>query len=85
MTTRELAFLARVFAAEVEAAVTERPLVRLVQSRSALAKRLADAGYVIEDEIRLGGRFPMTVRGYVLTHLGRMAYCLSCEGAEDTP
>jgi hypothetical protein len=35
------------------------------------------------DEITLGGRFPVVVKGYALTHAGRLAYCLTCEDAEE--
>lgn len=75
MRKAALAFLERVFAAEVEAAVTDQPIMRLVQAKNAVARQLAADGYLVEDEITLGGRIPIVVRGYVLTEKGRMTYC----------
>lgn len=49
--------------------------VPLLQSRARVFKELEADGLVVEDEIRLGGRFPMTCRGWGLTHAGRLVYC----------
>jgi hypothetical protein len=40
-----------------------------------LARKLVDEGYLEEGEMTLSGRFPMTIRGYRLTELGRMTVC----------
>lgn len=75
VTKVEHAWLQRVFAAEIDAALTGQPLRRLVQSKSKPAAALAAAGYLAVESLTLGGRFPVTVRGYVLTEAGRLAYC----------
>lgn len=73
MTKREIEILERVFSAEVESAFNGQP--HIVQTRSKLAAKLADEGYLHWREIRLGGRFPITIAGYELTELGRLTYC----------
>ena len=77
MTKRELAMLERAYAAEVDAALSGQPLRRLVQTRSAVAKSLVAGGLLAADSVITDGRFPVTVRGYVLTHAGRFACCTS--------
>lgn len=71
--------LARVFAAEVDAALSDQPLRRLVQTRSRVAAQLAEDGYLVLDRVTVGAgsRFPVVVTGYVLTEAGRLAYCIS--------
>lgn len=76
MTKAELAILAKVFDREYTAAIEGG--IHLVQFKSKLAKSLAERGYLVEVTIELGGRFPVKVTGYELTHLGRMTYCDSC-------
>jgi hypothetical protein len=53
------------------------------QTRAKAIQALADHGYVAPHVVKLGGRFPVTVTGWQLTHLGRMTYCATCEGEPD--
>lgn len=45
------------------------------QSRSSVFTELENEGMVEKHKERFGGRFPVVVEGWVLTHRGRMAYC----------
>lgn len=60
----------------------------IVQLRDSKAVRqLVEEGMIREAEERigrLGERLPMTVKGYVLTPLGHMTYCQSCD-QQETP
>lgn len=75
MTKPELALLEKAFEAEIEGALKHGP--RLFQSKSNLAKKLVAKGYLVESEAVLGGRFPVRIKGYELTELGRLEYCIS--------
>lgn len=75
MTTKaEMKMLERAFAAEVE---NRLPF----QSRSEIAHRLARDGYLQPMAVEYpADRFgSITVRGWQLTHLGRLTYCMSCD------
>lgn len=78
MNKQSLALLERAFAAEIEGAGGG---IGLVQSRSKVATKLADDGYLEAASKTIGGRFGIVIRGYRLTHLGRMTYCASCTEA----
>jgi len=68
--------LENVYAAEVE---NRLPF----QSKAAIYKRLREYGLVQDMELVLGsGWSAVTVRGYQLTHAGRLTYCLNCEAPE---
>ena len=71
-TKGELAMLEKLFGAEIEG--------RLLQSRSQMMLRLVAKGYAESAEFTVAvDRFgPMKVKGYQLTHLGRLTYCASC-------
>lgn len=74
MTTRKtLKALERVFAAEIEGRLP-------FQSKARVYQHLADEGLVEPMERRFSGdRFgAITVRGWQLTHAGRLFYCMSC-------
>lgn len=77
MTKAELELLEKVFAAEVYAAFTNG--MHLVQTRCKVARKLEADGLLREKEIVVGGWPPITVKGYELTHAGRMAYCMTCD------
>lgn len=81
MKKAELAVLERAFNAEVSAAMSHG--LPVLQTRSKVAKRLMDEGYLAWHSIQLDGWPPVTVSGYVLTHAGRLEYCLSCEGEQE--
>lgn len=72
--------LENVFAAEIE---NRLPF----QSKAAIYKRLRDQGLVQDMVVTFGQgeAFAATVRGYQLTHAGRITYCLSCESPVDDP
>jgi hypothetical protein len=73
MTKAELKMLERAFACEIDA--------RIFQTKSRLAQKLVDEGYLRPVEKRVAC-FPlgvMTVKGYALTLLGNMTYCMSCD------
>lgn len=76
MTKKEKDLLERAFAQEVEAALTKG--IRLIQTRSKLAKKLVDEGLFRENEVTIGGQFPVKIKGYELTEAGRLAYCVNC-------
>lgn len=84
MTKTELDLLERAFDAEIRSALEPHRLP-LIQTRSKVARKLVDDGLLYEVEHTLGGRFPIKVRGFALTHAGRYAYCSSprCADAED--
>lgn len=81
MNARELKILERAFEAEVQGAIHNGP--DLLQTSSKLAVKLCDEGFLQTAKIVLGGRFPVTIEGYRLTHAGRCLYCASCP--EPTP
>lgn len=85
MTKAELAMLEKVFSREVEAALNKWPH-HLFHSRGQIAARLATDGYLQYRIIELPdlnfGR--IHVDGYELTHLGRLAYCMTCDDAAPT-
>lgn len=73
MTKREV--LERLFSAEVESAVGAR-CSRIVQFRkSKLITAMESAGLIEENEETLGGRFPVRIKGHVLTPRGHFIYC----------
>lgn len=74
MNKKDLDLLERAFGAEICAALEGTP--RLIQTKSARAKALAEAGLLHKcSEVWKGIR----IEGYELTHAGRFAYCSTCE------
>jgi hypothetical protein len=71
MTKAELKVLERVFTAEIDGALP-------AQFKSKLLPEMEKAGYVVQIEETLGGRFPVKIKGWALTELGRMTHCASC-------
>lgn len=74
-TKKTLRALEKVFAAEI---VGHLPF----QSKAKIFAELCDVGLLEPMQRRFGGRFPVTVSGYQLTHAGRITYCASCEGED---
>ena len=66
-----LAALEKVFAAEIEGRLP-------FQSKAKIFRDLENDGLVAPMERRFGGRFPVVVTGWQLTHAGRFMYCSSC-------
>lgn len=73
MKKTELQILEKAFEAEVSAALSGHG-IHLFQTKSKVAKKLAEEGYLHFTEIDFQG---MTISGYELTHLGRLTYCSS--------
>jgi len=73
MTKQELKILGDAYFREVTAALSHG--IYIYQTKSKVAKKLVADGYLEEGQTVLGGRFPVTIKGYRLTHAGRFAYC----------
>lgn len=72
-TKAELNALEKVFAAEIDGRLP-------FQSKAKIFTRLCEGGYLEPFERRYGsGWSAVTVKGYQLSHLGRLTYCASCE------
>ena len=69
---KTLKALEKVFGAEIE---NRLPF----QSKAKIYRELCDQGLLEPMERTFGGRLPVTVSGYQLTHAGRLAYCISCD------
>jgi hypothetical protein len=78
ITKAELRVLEKMFAHEINVAMSHSKLPPIFQSKAKILDRLKDKGLVEPVEHELGGRFPMTIKGYLLTHSGRLTYCASC-------
>jgi hypothetical protein len=72
MTKPELKILERIFAAEIS------NLLPAQLKESKILLELEADGYVRRSTKVLGGRFPVTIKGWELTLLGNLAYCTSC-------
>jgi hypothetical protein len=79
---RDLALLERIFAADIDQAINNKPRMP-VQIGGKRIEELERQGYVQRVEVMLGGRFPVTVKGWDLTSLGHITYCMSCDDTED--
>lgn len=77
MSKSDLKILEQAFSKEIESALSGG--LPIIQNKSLAAKKLAEDGYLHSVEIKLGGRFPLTVMGYSLSELGRITYCFSCD------
>lgn len=79
MNRAELKMLEKLFAAEVEAALSGQELRGIVQSKSKVLLKLEAGGYVKRARIELKpDRFgPIVVEGWQLTLAGNAAYCFS--------
>lgn len=77
MKKPELKILEKAYSCEIEAALRPNTLP-VMQTKSKLAEKLVADGLLQTAEFRFGGQFPVIVRGYLLTELGRMTYCMSC-------
>lgn len=76
MKKTELEILGRAFDAEIAWSLKIQ-FCHLLQTKSKLAKKLVDEGYLrFTKEEFTGG---LTIEGYELTHLGRIEYCTSVE------
>jgi len=79
VTKPELKMLERMFTAEIEHALGESRLPHCYQSNSKHMQTLKDKGLIETVSFRVGNdALACVVEGYVLTHYGRMVYCMSC-------
>lgn len=79
MSKQMLKMLERAFEAEVNGALNKS--CDLMQPKNKkLADELVEEGYLVKGEYQIKGSFPVLVKGYRLTHLGRITYCSTCEG-----
>ena len=80
MKKAEYAMLEKVFAAEIDGALSHSGIHLYQASKSnKIILKLRDEGYVREATITLGGRFPVEITGWELTDIGRLSYCMACE------
>ena len=77
MNKREIAILEKAYDAEVASALSKSGM-HLMQTKSKLADKLVEGGFLRKASIRMRGPWPCTVEGYELTDAGRMAYCVMC-------
>ena len=78
MTKLELAMLERAYSAEIESALSRNPISSVIQTKSKVAAKLADEGFLVRVE-----RTPITTSVYRLSVAGRMAYCRSCDASSN--
>lgn len=80
MNKADLRILERIFEDDVQAAIwnTTRHLpAQLATGQDRRAEELERQGYVRRVEVTLPGRLPVVVKGWQLTALGHMTYCMS--------
>lgn len=75
MTNKEIKILERVFQTEVDNALDMSVSYIAQVGKSQVVKKLVRDGYLQPAEQILSGRFPVTIRGHILTELGRITYC----------
>ncbi|ORM96263.1 hypothetical protein [Pantoea septica] len=73
MNKTQLSIPERAWGAEIDHALKETPYP-IIQTKSKVAKQLADNGYLQYVEFTDRG---ITFKGYIITHLGIMTYCES--------
>lgn len=74
MNKSDLAILEKIFVQEIMGGI--------YQSKAKRLEWLQENGYVEFVEFVLPGRFPVKVKGWALTHRGRMTYGESCKDVE---
>lgn len=79
MSKPMLKMLERAFEVEIDSAL-EGGCDLLQPKNKKLAEEMVQDGYLIEGEYTIAGRIPVVIKGYRLTHLGRLTYCSTCEG-----
>jgi len=78
ITKAEMKMLEKMFASEIAQAFYHKSLPRCFQSKAKILDAMQEKGLVDAVEFTLGGQFPMTIHGWILTHRGRIAYCETC-------
>ena len=74
MIKKERDLLEKAYETEIISAMNKN-LPHLMQTKSKTAKKLVDEKLLAEKEIVFNG---VTIKGYELTHAGRMLYCMGC-------
>jgi hypothetical protein len=74
MNTKERNLLEKAYEAEINSAMNKN-IPHLMQTKSKTAKKLVDDLLLAEKTIVFKG---VTVKGYELTHAGRLLYCIRC-------
>jgi len=77
MNKQQLNILEKAYIAEISSSAGGG--INCIQSKSKVAKKLADDGYLERVSFVIGGGIPVKVEGYQITHAGIMAYCESCD------
>jgi len=62
--------------AEIDSALNKTPPI--VQTESKVAEKLEEEGFIKFVELKLGGRFAVTIKGYKITLKGNITYCQYC-------
>jgi hypothetical protein len=75
MKNKELDILERAFCAQIDYDFGNG--FGIIQTKSKVAKQLAEDGFLKNVQIRLGGNLPVTIEGYALTLQGNLTYCTS--------
>lgn len=84
LTKRMHDMLGRIFAAEIDAALSNQPIRGVFQSKAnKLLAQLEDMGLVTKVQGILGGRFPLVVKGFALTDLGHLTYCMNLKDEDE--
>jgi hypothetical protein len=76
MNKKTLKALEKVFLAEIE---NRLPF----QSKAKIYRKLADEGLILYGEGVISGRFPVRIKGFILTDYGRYIYCDSCKDSKE--
>ena len=74
MLKKELNMLEKAYEAEIASALNKN-IPHVYQTKSKYAKKLAEDEYLRFTTVFMGN---VQVSGYVLTDLGRLAYCTEC-------
>lgn len=80
---KELALLEKAYEAEIDYALGGCFTHIIQPKKTKTLQKLVDDGKLERAETVLGGRFPVVISGYVLTHFGRLSYCASCADSVD--
>lgn len=75
MNKPKLRVLEKIWIAEIECRLP-------AQIKSKYLKELEDENYVQKCSVVLHSSPPVNIEGWVLTHLGRLTYCMSCDDPE---
>ena len=77
MDKKSFSILEKAYEAEIDGAMSGG--FGILQTKSKIAKKLEDDGYLVKVSYVIGGHFPVMVTGYRLTMLGNMTCCIcSC-------